>query len=220
MRLLERRPDTAPCIGGRGRSRTRRFPGPGARWGSPTWEPAPGWRSDRGGRGGRGSAMDVASEAGDETMAATQPSRRRRRAAVLPAGLAAAIAAIALLSRARSARWWCWGMAIGQEAAVLDETFQPAPSTAAVVVATPRSPHHQCLTLVPVPTLDPEREPEPHGPPTDPHSCADRAAESEGDRTSYGETHAPPSEDHCWGTGARPGRDSRPVLSPRGGPRL
>ena len=137
-------------------------------------------------------------------MAATQPSRRRRRAAVLPAGLAAAIAAIALLVAGTVGAMVVLGDGDPLVGAVLDETFQPAPSHGCRgrrdAVAHP-------ITSArggPCPD-DPEREPEPHDSRTDSHSCAGRAAESEGDGTSYGEAHAAPSEGHCWGTGARPG---------------
>ena len=96
---------------------------------------------------------------GDETVAGTRP--RRRRAAVVPAGLAAAVAAIALLITATVGAIVVLGDADRQAGAVLDQRFQPVPSTAAIVVATPSLTPSPVPAVVAVPTPTRRASPSP-----------------------------------------------------------
>jgi serine/threonine-protein kinase len=152
MRLLERRPDLRPASAGEvaaeldgfrvrelgGVRRQGNRPRDAARMAAVAATP---WMSPP--------------QAADESMTATQPARRRRRAAVLPAGLAAAVAAIALLVVGTVGAIVALGDGNRGEGAVLDQTFQPAPSAQAVLVPTSAPTASQLPAVVVAPTASP-----------------------------------------------------------------
>ncbi len=92
---------------------------------------------------------------GDETLAVTQRVRRRRRAAVLPTGLAAAVSAIALLVMGTVGAIVVLGDGDNRDGAVLDQTFQPVQSAPAVVVPAPAPTPSPLPAVVAAPTASP-----------------------------------------------------------------
>jgi tRNA A-37 threonylcarbamoyl transferase component Bud32 len=78
-----------------------------------------------------------ASEAAAETVAVRQTVRRRRRGAVLPAGVGAAAAAIALFVAGSVGAIFVLGEGERGGGAVLEQTFEPAPSVGDAVMTSP-----------------------------------------------------------------------------------
>lgn len=108
----------------------------------------------------------------DPMLTATKPGRRRRRAALVPPGLTAAVAAIALLVVGTMGAIVVLGDG-DRGGAVLQETFRPVPSAAAAIVPTPSpsptpspvpvvvapAPSPTASLVTPIPTVVPTARP-------------------------------------------------------------
>jgi tRNA A-37 threonylcarbamoyl transferase component Bud32 len=114
-----------------------------------------------------GAASWSASDAADDTVAVGQPDRRRRRGAVLPAGLGAAAAAIALFVAGSVGAIMLLGDG-ERGGAVLEQTFEPMQSMADAVVTSPSPTPSPLPGVIAAPTQIPSPSPSPGSMPTVP----------------------------------------------------